>query len=130
MKVNTIQLFEIIKNKELKDKSRINWFPKNRDDEIAISLYFDTKFYDSSCIRYKEKNVDWFRNGYWSFDDKFEIIEEEKEIEEIIINQFDKNLKTFADMLYYADFGKSDVLLATKINELIREFNKMKEEGK
>lgn len=62
--------------------------------------------------------------------DEIEIIEEEKEIEEININSGDKYLKTNTDMPYYADFGKSDVLLATKINELIREVNKLKKEGK
>lgn len=120
MKLNTIQLFEMIKNKKLKDKCKINWFPKNRDDGVAIQLYLDTRFYDNNCIRYEENCTSWFDRAYWSFDDEFEIIEEEKEIEKL-------NYVEFMKISHEEDKHK---LYINKINELIREVNKIKKEGK
>lgn len=119
MKLNTIQLFEMIKNKKLKDKCKINWFPKNRDDGVAIQLYLDTRFYDNNCIRYKEDRTGWFDRAYWSFDDEFEIIEEDKEIEEISEGDIQSHY-----------FTGADEIIARKLNGLIREVNKLKKVGK
>lgn len=108
--------------------------PKKISYENKIYIYYEAYvgYYEEGSLGIYNKKFLSFRNEQWHsvLNTDIEIIEEDKEIEEIVINSSDKYLKTNADMPYYSDFGKSDVLLATKINELIREFNKMRKEGK
>lgn len=122
MKVSYYELLGMIKENRQPEKIVYN-------DTVYI---WDSVNYLSKtnyCVTNRMNESEMFDEEITILEPK-KIIEENKEIEEIVIYQYDKKLITNADMLYYADFGKSDVLLATKINELIRKVNKLKKGGK
>ena len=73
-----------------------------------------------------------FLEGYRTdmcLNDEVEIIEEDKPIEELKIARNEKDNKMFLRVEnHHATMRKIDVVFATKINELVKEINKMKGE--
>lgn len=129
-KVNVATLFQMIKNKQLKNKCEIKWFPKNRVPGNAIELYFDEDSYDCCCIKYKADDTNWISKGYWSFEDTFEIISDDefkaipkwsKDMLEVFKNNKKFKIK---DLQYYIS------LVMSNQNDLISNQNKLIEKVK
>lgn len=76
-----------------------------------------------------------FQNEEEALFKEIEIIEEDKEIEELEIDKDEHNQKFIkypsnSERGYSKNFDSCDIYLAYKINELIKEVNKLKKEGK
>ena len=102
---------------------------KIENNEIQLPIKFQIKdlkhrIYNHIAF-YESKKAYWFQNNsscIVTFDDLFreiEIIEEDKEIEEISEEDIQSHY-----------FTGADEIMARKINELIKEVNKIKKEGK
>lgn len=124
MKVNGIELLQMIKEEKIKSNTEIKvWF------NYRIKEYITTLWFDGIDLNWQPTTfyARYFYNKYI----EFEIIEEEKEIEEIIILTDDANMKCVANKEYRKlSYSQVDLLFANKFNEIIKEVNKLKKEGK
>lgn len=121
MKVNSESLYEFINDGIIKANTKIKVY---KDDIYITTITFDG--YDFIW------ETGTFTSGML-FNPlvDFEIIEEEKEIEELEkdVEYFERPEKEYPDRIekrYYYDKDK----MGDKINELVRELNKIKKEGK
>ena len=127
--IDGIELLRMIKNGEVKADTEIKvWY----DD--GLKEYVTTLYFNGIDLKWKPNTfyARYFYNKYT----KFEIIEEEKEIEELNpVNGSDlvdlqKNSslieqnKAVTNLIMYLNMS------IVKINELVRELNKIKKEGK
>lgn len=92
---------------------------------------------EDNLIYYQQENCKYFMfeiKCLSNLNDEIEIIEEEKEIEEINIKQ-EKNIKNnwkwkIKDTEHDYNISTPQKIMCDKINELVRELNKIKKEGK
>lgn len=116
--IDGIELLRMIKNGEIREKQKFT------DGSLTLE-YFDKTI--KVCKFSSDGTIDYYENDYEIADlisRNFTLIEEEKEIEEINIwYEFDG--KNNDEIIYHMCTELKD-----KINELVRELNKIKKEGK
>lgn len=124
MKITIYELLGLIKDgkapKKIKFRNEIYEYKNNIEDDFID--YVDVNFYLSSYIG----------NNYISniFTDEVEIIEEDKKIEKLEIEK-DENTQNYFIRNEYGTkcyLTKHSKIITSKINELIDEVNKLKEE--
>ena len=121
MKIKIIELLNRIAKGEIEDKRTFNLLFSNK---IHRSIYYDDT--EPNCMNCL-KNVSDDEPIYdeiW-FNDEVEIIKEDKTIEKLQFNSEEKYITTITGTTN--KMRNIDVTLATKINELVKEINKMKE---
>lgn len=124
MKVNGIELLQMIKEEKIKSNTEIKVWFNHRIKEYITTLWFDG-------IDLNWQPTTFYARYFYHQNIEFEIIEEEKEIEEIIILTDDANMKYVANKEYRKlSYSQVDLLFANKFNEIIKEVNKLKKEGK
>lgn len=109
-----------------KFKYRDEWWAYSVDDYDFRTLKQEYRDADMPTYEYLMSIIDTS-----NLNDEVEIIEEEKEIEEIIILTDDTNMQYVSNEKHEKiSYSIADLLFANKINELVREINKIKKEGK
>lgn len=110
MEISMIDLFDMVANfEEMPEK---------------IKYRYDDYSWNRFEKDYQKKSGEWlFRNmkGIYHLNDRVEIIEEEKEIEELDLRE------VRPDGTYIISINNKKI--QDKINELVREVNKIKKEG-
>ena len=125
--IDGIELLRMIKDGEIKEKQRFT-------DGLLKLEYFDKTI--KVCRFSSDGTYDYYEDDYEVADlisHKFTIIEEEKEIEELEIEQMENNPSCYYIRNEYGTkccLTKHSKIMADKINELVRELNKIKKEGK
>lgn len=121
MKITIYELLGLVKYGKTPKKIRYNneiWKYDNENKDY-ISFTDDGKYYNLlfNTIDFLEK-----------LNDKVEIIEEPKKIEKILISMDDNSMSFVGNSQYkHLSYSEIDLMMATKINELIDEINKLKE---
>lgn len=120
MKIDGIKLLEKIKNKEIKEGTKINCSRFNYDCVHIVYEGGRLNLYESNGERYDEDKWSGVITAEDLLNYTFEILEEDKEIEELNISERRKRI----------DCYPLTVEIMAKINELIKEVKKIKKEGK
>lgn len=103
-------------------------------EKVKFKVYYADCY--TTDILWNGENFEWESGKFTSeafFNPLYDFIpiEEEKEIEEIIILTDDANMKYVANKEYKKlSYSQVDLLFANKFNEIIKEVNKLKKEGK
>ena len=128
MKITMYELLGLVKDgkapKKIKFRNEIYEYINNIEDSIidyeGIEKETSERFYLSSHIG----------KNYISdiFTDEVEIIDKPKTIEKILISMDDNSMPFVGNSQYKRlSYSETDLMMATKINELIEEINKLKE---
>ena len=128
MKITMYELLGLVKDgkapKKIKFRNEIYEYINNIEDSIidyeGIEKETSERFYLSSHIG----------KNYISdiFTDEVEIIDKPKTIEKILISMDDNSMPFVGNSQYKRlSYSETDLMMATKINELIDEINKLKE---
>lgn len=128
MKITMYELLGLVKDgkapKKIKFRNEIYEYINNIEDSIidyeGIEKETGERFYLSSHIG----------KNYISdiFTDEVEIIEETKTIEKILISMDDNSMPFVGNSQYKRlSYSETDLMMATKINELIDEINNLKD---
>ena len=120
MKIKIIELLTKIANgeeipKKIKFKNIIWEYCKNGSTKDYINDY-------NGCL------MEFIPINKVGLNDSVEIIEEPKKIEKILISMDDNNMSFVGNSQYkHLSYSEIDLMMATKINELIDEINNLKE---
>ena len=118
MKITMYELLGLVKDDKAPKKILYN--------DIELEYDKDTKDY----YRYYGKYLFEFKfaDCVNFLEDEVEIIEEDKKIEKILISMDDNSMPFVGNSKYkHLSYSETDLMMATKINELIDEINKLKE---
>ena len=116
MKVNGIELLQMIKDGKIKEGTKVKYLCENL---IVIDEYLA---YENPCCEVGCSLI--------TSDNYFEIIEEDKPIEKILVEQDEPGNNFYIKNEYGTKCGltKHSKMIAEKLNELIDEVNKLKKE--
>lgn len=116
MKIRIIDLLNKIANGEVDTEVKTKYYSSDwEENDFLLSVY------NSFGVRNNNEVVK-FLNDY------VEIIEEPKKIEKILISMDDNSMPFVGNSQYkHLSYSEIDLMMATKINELIDEINSLKE---
>lgn len=108
------------------------WYSNNKW-EYRYDNRYHNKTFDYPCKDEHDLSERFGLMNFGYLNDEIEIIEEEKEIEELKIEQVENGTGNFYIRNEYGTkccLTKHSKIMADKINELVREVRKLKKEGK
>lgn len=108
----------------------LNKIANGEEDDLLTEFKFDSRVWNFKMLNDSEFCLDgWLLNQNITITKHKEILEEPKTIEKILISMDDNSMPFVGNSQYkHLSYSETDLMMATKINEIIDEINNLKEE--